>query len=251
MGFGRHRRWTGRVLSASFLEAFTGVAAIIKPQVAFFERFGSAGMACLEALLDGARARDLLVVADAKRGDIDSTAAAYAAAWLSPDSPLRADAVTVHPYLGLDALEPFFAMARAHGRGVFVVSRSSNPEGRTLQQARTAGGQSVEDDLLTHIAAMNELECATGASLGSIGAVIGATLAPSEFSLSQLRGVILAPGVGAQGAGPDDVARLFADTPRRSVLANMSRSILSAGPDVGDLRRAAVQARDALAVASV
>ena len=122
------------------VEAFAGTVAVIKPQVAFFERHGSAGMAELERLIAEATAAGLIVIADAKRGDIDSTAEAYADAWLGAASPFAADAVTAHPYLGLGALAPLVRLAAANGRGVLVVARSSNPEGRGLQQAVTADG---------------------------------------------------------------------------------------------------------------
>ena len=127
------------------VEAFAGTVAVIKPQVAFFERHGSAGMAELERLIVEASAAGLIVIADAKRGDIDSTAEAYADAWLGAASPFAADAVTAHPYLGLGALAPLVRLAAANGRGVLVVARSSNPEGRGLQQAVTADGTAVED----------------------------------------------------------------------------------------------------------
>ena len=122
------------------VEAFGGVVPVIKPQVAFFERHGSAGMAELERLLVDAAGSGLLVLADAKRGDIDTTAAAYAEAWLREGSTLAADAVTAHPYLGVAALAPLVQVAAGSGRGVIVVTRSSNPEGRSLQQAVTRFG---------------------------------------------------------------------------------------------------------------
>src|SRR5580704_12255319 len=121
------------------VDAFAGAVPVVKPQVAFYERHGSAGVAVLEALIADASAAGLLVVADAKRGDIDSTSAAYADAWLGRSSPLAADAVTATPYLGFGSLEPLFRTALANGRGVFVVVRSSNPEGRTVQAAVVQG----------------------------------------------------------------------------------------------------------------
>lgn len=218
------------------VEAFAGVAPVVKPQVAFFERHGSAGMAVLEGFLCDAAAAGLLVVADAKRGDIDTTAAAYADAWLGQGSPLAADAVTVHPYLGLGALAPLMQVGARTGRGVIVVTRSSNPEGRLIQEAVTRSGQSVEESLLAEIAEWNR---SPGTPTGTVGAVIGATLARSAFPLSQLGGVILAPGLGAQGASPRDVADRFGGCAPGSVLASASRSLLAAGPKTADLRRAA------------
>jgi orotidine-5'-phosphate decarboxylase len=220
------------------VEAWSGVVPVIKPQVAFFERHGSAGVAELEHLISEATSAGLLVIADAKRGDIDSTAAAYADAWVGATSPLAADAVTVHPYLGLAALAPLVSLAGQTGRGVIVVARSSNPEGRSLQQALTASGDSVEDALLSGIAKWN---ASADVPAGTVGAVIGATLLPSEFPLSQLGGVILAPGLGAQGANPHDVATRFGSCPPGSVLASTSRSLLGAGPEVSQLRTAATE----------
>ena len=225
-----------RTFCATCLDAFAVTVGVIKPQVAFFERHGSPGIAELERLIAGARAAGIVVIADGKRGDIDSTAEAYADAWLGDSSPLAADAVTAHAYLGLAALLPLVRLAGANGRGVFVVARSSNPEGRSLQQAVTAGGPAVEDMLLGEIAALNG---STEVPWGTVGAVVGATLEPSAFPLSQLGGVILAPGLGAQGAGPDDVAKRFAGCRPGTVLPSSSRALLSAGPDPAQLRRRA------------
>jgi orotidine-5'-phosphate decarboxylase len=219
------------------VEAFAGAVAVVKPQVAFFERHGAAGLAELERLIAAAQSAGLVVIADAKRGDIDSTADAYADAWLSESSPLAADAVTAHAYLGLAALEPLVRRAGETGRGVLVVARSSNPEGRTLQLATTADGKAVEDMLLGEIAALNASESVPA---GAVGAVVGATLSPSNFPLSQLGGVILAPGLGAQGAGPADVATRFAGCAPGTVLPSSSRGVLKHGPDPASMRREAV-----------
>lgn len=233
------------------LEAFVDVVPVIKPQVAFFERHGAAGLAVLETLLADAASAGLLVIADAKRADIANTAAAYAQAWLDDASPLAADAVTALPYLGLGALDPMVEAARRSGRGLLVVVRSSNPEGRWLQEATAAGGQRVEDALLEQMARANSTENLGGAGQsrpaprGTLGAVIGATLEPSAFDLAGLGGVVLTPGVGAQGAGPQELRRLFGGCPPGSVVANVSRSVLFAGPSVGGLRQAALEARAA------
>jgi orotidine-5'-phosphate decarboxylase len=227
------------------VEAWSGVVPVIKPQVAFFERHGSAGLAELERLIEAAAAADLIVLADAKRGDLALTAAAYAEAWLGASSSLAVDAVTVHPYLGLAALAPLVDLAGQTGRGVIVVARSSNPEGRPLQEAVMASGVSVEESLLAEIAAWN---ATPEIPVGTVGAVIGATLAPATFPLSQLGGVILAPGLGAQGARPADVASRFGDCPTGSVLASTSRSLLATGPDPSHLRKAATELADELAI---
>jgi len=231
------------------VEALAGVVAAVKPQVAFFERHGAAGFAALEAVLGAAREAGLLAVADAKRGDIDSTAAAYAQAWLEPGSPLAADAVTAVAYLGLGALEPLLATAERSGRGVFVVCRSSNPEGRPLQEAVTAGGRAVEDLLLAGLAARNERSRPEGARLASAGAVVGATLEPGAFPLGELGGPILAPGLGAQGATVADVARRFESAAPASVLVSASRAVLAAGPSGRALADAARHLAEALAEA--
>jgi orotidine-5'-phosphate decarboxylase len=222
-----------RTFGATCVEAFAGEVGVVKPQVAFFERHGAAGMAELERLVAQARAAGLVVINDAKRGDIDTTAEAYADAWLGDASPLAADAVTVHAYLGLGALQPMVRLAARTGRGVIVVVRSSNPEGRGLQQAVTAQGASVEDTLLAEIAALNG---SPEVPAGTVGAVIGATLPRSGFPLDQLRGVILAPGLGAQGAGPADVAARFAGCAPGSVLPSSSRGLLRHGPAPDTLR---------------
>jgi orotidine-5'-phosphate decarboxylase len=230
------------------LEAFDGVVSVLKPQVAFFERHGSAGMAALESVIATARSAGFVVIADAKRGDIGSTMEAYASAWLDPSSPLAADAVTAVPYLGVGALQPMFDLAAAGGRGVIVVVRTSNPEGRSVQEARAESGRgpSVEDMVLADIAARNHRG---DLPPGTVGAVVGATLQPSSFPLPELGGTILAPGVGAQGAGAAEVASLFAGCPPGAVLASASRSVLAAGPEVTSLASAAARTQEAMAKA--
>ena len=235
-----------RSFCASCVEGFAGAVSVVKPQVAFFERHGSAGLAELERLIAAATAAGLIVIADAKRGDIDSTAAAYADAWLGETSPLSVDAVTAHPYLGLGALSPLVDLAAANGKGVLVVARSSNPEGRELQQAVTAAGPGVEDRLLGEIA---ELNGSPSIPTGTVGAVVGATLEPSAFALSQLGGVILAPGLGAQGAGPADIAARFAGCRPGTVLPSSSRGLLNEGPDPAGLGRSARSLNRELAAA--
>jgi orotidine-5'-phosphate decarboxylase len=230
------------------IEAFAGTVGVVKPQVAFFERHGAAGMGVLEEVIRRGHEAGLVVIADAKRADIGSTMAAYADAWLGPASPLRADAVTVVAYLGLQTLDPFFELALAHGRGVFVVVRSSNPDGRVLQEARTerGAGPAVEDALLADIARRNH---PGGLATASVGAVIGATIDGSVFPVADLGGPILAPGVGAQGATAEDVGRRFRGCPAGSVLPSASRSLLEAGPDVTSLADAAARSRDEMAAA--
>jgi orotidine-5'-phosphate decarboxylase len=224
------------------LEAVTGVVSVIKPQVAFFERFGSAGFRVLERLIADARDAQIMVVADAKRGDFVVTNEGYAQAWLRDDSPLCVDAVTASPYLGVNALEPLFAAARASGRGVFVLAATSNDDGRVIQQATTAEGERVEDVVMETVAQLNHRE----EGLGSLGVVLGATRSAPRFDLTTLGGPYLVPGVGAQGAGAGDVARLFERCEEGTVLASVSRDILRAGPERRSLRDAAQRWRDDL-----
>lgn len=213
------------------VDAVAAHVAIVKPQVSFFERFGAAGFAALEDVLSAARAAGLLVIADAKRGDIGSTMDACAAAWLSPGSSLEADALTVNPYLGVGALDGALDLARAHGKGLFVLAATSNPEGRALQGAAGSTGGSVSAQVVAEVSARNATEV-HGDAWGSAGFVIGATVDWTDAGLAAFApsAPILAPGFGAQGAEPRDlVSRFGAMAP--CVIASESRSILSAGPD--------------------
>ena len=178
-------------------EAFGGSAAVVKPQSAFFERFGSRGIAVLERVVSGCREMGALVLLDVKRGDIGSTVQAYADAYLDPRSPLAADAVTASPFLGTGSLDPLVETALAHDAGVFVLALTSNPEGPQVQHAVTASGRSVAAEVLSVLAARN---AADGA--GALGAVVGATVdLPPDVTAETLDvgGPLLVPGVGAQG----------------------------------------------------
>jgi orotidine-5'-phosphate decarboxylase len=229
------------------LDAVLDTVAVIKPQVAFFERFGSQGYRVLERVNSDARDAGLMVVADVKRGDVGSSNDGYANAWLSDASPLCADAMTVSPYLGFDSLEPMFALARSSGRGVFVLAATSNVEGRVIQGARTGDGRSVESHVLEEIRRRNDSDDV----LGSLGAVLGATRDRPAFALETLKGPYLVPGVGSQGGTPENVARVFERCPSGTVLASVSRAILQAGPERSSLRDAARRWRDDLAHALV
>lgn len=204
---------------------------VVKPQVSFFERFGSAGFAALEDVLLAARDAGLVVIADAKRGDIGSTMDAYAAAWLTPDSPLEADAVTASPFLGVGALDGTFAHAQKHGKGVFVLAATSNPEAADLQQARTGSEQTVSAEIVSQVCTRNAVATPVG-EWGSFGFVIGATIDWTDAGLTPFAppAPILAPGFGAQGAGPADLHARFRAS-AAMVIAAESRSILTAGPD--------------------
>ncbi|MBA4859476.1 orotidine-5'-phosphate decarboxylase [Nocardia farcinica] len=211
------------------VEAFDGTVALVKPQVAFFEAYGSAGIAVLERTIEVLRASGTLVLADAKRGDIGSTMAAYARTWLG-DGPLGSDAVTVSPYLGFGSLDPALELAAAGGRGVFVLAATSNPEGAQVQTAVGAGGRSVAQTMVDEVAARN-----AGAEFGSVGVVVGATLAAAP-ELAGLNGPILMPGVGAQGGGPASVRELVPADLLPAVVPNVSREVLRHGPSVSALR---------------
>lgn len=211
------------------VEAAAGRVGIVKPQVAFYERYGAAGFAALEDVIAAARAAGLIVIADAKRGDIGTTMDGYAAAWLAPGAPLESDALTLSPYLGTDSLNAAFSAATAHEKGVFVLAATSNPEASALQRARVDDEASVAERVAHDVAARN---IGAPGSLGPIGLVVGATVDRRAYGLSDivLAGTpILAPGFGAQGAEPDDLGRLFGYVSSQ-VVASESRSILSAGP---------------------
>jgi orotidine-5'-phosphate decarboxylase len=222
--------------------AFADTAAVIKPQSAFFERFGSAGIAVLERTVADCREAGALVLLDVKRGDIGSTMAAYAEAYLTPDAPLAADAITVSPYLGVGALRPAFELVERHGVGVFVLAATSNPEGPQIQHAHTAAGVNVAQLVVDEVARLN----AGARPLGSVGVVAGATIEPGVAHFDRLNGPILAPGVGAQGGTAEDVRRVFGGATRH-VLPSVSREVLRAGPDLHALRDAVQRLTDEFA----
>ena len=246
------RRFTDLVV-----DALADRVAVLKPQLAFYERHGSRGIAVLEEAVVRARAAGALVLLDAKRGDIGSTMEAYAE-YLRPDHPLSVDAMTVSPYLGAGSLEPAVRAARAHGGGLFVLARTSNPEGGEVQQAAADGpgggqrrvAQAVVDavgrwnapdwlvgDPAPDPAAYADQQGRWGWATGSFGVVVGATLPELDVDLSGLRGPVLAPGLGAQGGSVADLRRLFGAG--QAVVPSVSRDVLGAGPDVAALRAAA------------
>lgn len=219
-----------REFGLRIVEASAGRVAVIKPQVAFYEQYGSTGFAALEDVLAAARAAGLLVIADAKRGDIGSTMAGYANAWLTPGSPLEADAVTLSPYLGPESLRETLDAVLRTGKGAFLLAATSNPDAGVVQRARGGDGHSVAEAVARDV---EKLNAGLSGDLGSIGLVIGATVDRSEYGLDDdlLRMTpILAPGFGAQGGDPRDLGRLFGGV-ARNVIASESRSILSAGPE--------------------
>lgn len=227
-----------RAFSETCVEAFAGHVAAVKPQVAFFERFGSAGFAVLEDTLAKLRERGTLVIADAKRGDIGSTMAGYAAAWLAPGSPLEADALTVTPYLGVGSLAPAIELAGQHGKGVFVMAANSNPEAVALQTG-TIDGKMLSQRMVDECAEYNRADDADRADdagyIGHVGVVVGATVATPPV-LDGLNAPVLMPGVGAQGATMAD-AEAIAGEVGHLVFPSVSRSVLAAGPEVAELRK--------------
>ncbi|MEY7974174.1 orotidine-5'-phosphate decarboxylase [Saccharomonospora xinjiangensis] len=223
-------------------EALAGSVAVLKPQSAFFETYGSAGIAVLERVLATARQAGALVLLDVKRGDIGSTMAAYTDAYLADGAPLAVDAITVSPYLGFGSLEPALAKARSTGRGVFVLARTSNPEGHTVQRARDSSGATVAQSVVDAAARYN----AGAEPLGDVGVVVGATVGPGEVRLDTLNGPVLAPGFGAQGATAEDVRRVFG-AGLRGLLPASSRDVLRHGPSPDALLSAAQRAADSLA----
>ncbi|HEX2857045.1 MAG TPA: orotidine-5'-phosphate decarboxylase [Propionibacteriaceae bacterium] len=211
------------------IEAIGDKVAVFKPQVAFFESYGAAGVAVLERVLADVRDAGALAIADAKRGDIGSTMAGYARAWLSDESPLHADAVTLSPFLGVESLRPALDLAAATGRGVYVLCRTSNPEGHALQLSSDGDGRTVSQRVIDETQAEN---ARTG--LDHVGLVIGATHADLGCDPSAVTGSILAPGIGAQGGTMAGVRAAFGPALAR-VLPSVSRDVLSAGPDAAAL----------------
>ncbi|MGZ4623732.1 MAG: orotidine-5'-phosphate decarboxylase [Blastococcus sp.] len=249
------------------VDALAGTVAVLKPQLAFYERHGSRGIAVLEDAVARARAAGALVLLDAKRGDIGSTMDAYAD-YLRPGHPLAVDAMTVSPFLGPRSLQPAVDTARLSGGGLFVLARTSNPDAGTFQHAVVDEGgvgdgrgrsvaQAVVDtvrgwntpgwvigDPLPDIAAVRDLASRFGPTTGSFGVVVGATLPEMDVDLDGLGGPILAPGLGAQGGSVADLRRLFGSD--RAVVPTVSRDVLGAGPDPAALRAAAQRWADEL-----
>ncbi len=242
----------------TMVEACAEGAGFIKPQSAFFERFGSGGVALLERVVAEARSAGALVILDVKRGDIGSTMAAYASAHLDPAAPLAADAITASPFLGTGSLQPAFDLAAAHGKGVFVLARTSNPEGEEVQLAARRDGGTVAQGIIDELAARN----AGAEPLGSLGVVMGATIGAcatregpqvrestygiargtadgrdNAHDLSVFNGPVLVPGMGAQGGRPSDLPRVLGPAVN-SAIPSYSRQIAQPGPVVTSIRSA-------------
>jgi orotidine-5'-phosphate decarboxylase len=218
--------------SMKMLDQLEDTVSIVKPQVSFFERFGAEGFSTLEKVLESAKDRGLLVIADAKRGDIGSTMEAYAQAWLGKSAPFVCDALTVNPYLGVGALAPAASIASERGKGMYVLAATSNPEGVLLQ---SSGQVSVAEQVANEVAALNSATASSNSRFGSIGLVIGATVPLAKLGLAKinedktaLRTTILAPGFGYQGAKLEDAKSIFGAL-SGDVLYSISRSALRDG----------------------
>lgn len=236
--------------SRGMVAALAGNVACFKPQSAFFEAYGSAGMSVLAYVLHDIAAAGAISILDAKRGDIGSTMSAYAKAYLSDGAPLAADAITLSPFLGFGSLTPAIDVATQTGRGVFVLVRTSNPEGAQVQLAKEesllAGSlsgfsPSVAQRIVTSAASVN-----TQAGTPVVGLVVGATLGSLDVGLRGFDGWILAPGIGAQGGDITRLTKLFGSVISH-VLPTVSRSVADAGPSPRALRSAVRQLLSAAA----
>ena len=222
-----------REFSMRVLDSASGRVGIIKPQVSFFERFGAKGFEVLEEISSKASQTDLLVIMDAKRGDIGSTMDGYYDAWLSRTAPFVCDALTVSPYLGVDSLSDVFGKCVENGKGLFVLAATSNPEGKALQKAEI-NGRTLAADVLKKLEEINKINLDPNGDLGIFGAVVGATLNFQSVGIgglyddANLVTPLLAPGFGAQGASLAQSSEIFGAASRR-VIASVSRSVLSAG----------------------
>lgn len=245
--------------SMTLVDALADRVAVMKPQSAFFERFGSAGIALLERVVAAARSAGALVLLDVKRGDVGSTMRAYAQAYLDAMSPLAVDAVTASPYLGVGSLRPLFDMANENGAGVFVLALTSNPEGAAVQRSVRKDGRTVAQSIIDEVGNLN----ATSDPLGSLGLVVGATVGAcrsqvlssdrqktygithttgvvgeTSHDLSRFGGPILVPGMGAQGGRPSDLPRVLGEA-TAAAIPSYSREIARHGPSTVALRAAA------------
>lgn len=237
----------------TMIEAATGRVAVAKPQSAFFEAYGSGGIAVLERVLADARDAGLLTLLDVKRGDIGSTMAAYTQAYLADDGPLAADAVTLNPFLGATSVGAAVQQACETGRGVYLLAATSNPEAASVQQATGPDGATISQTIVAAAVAFNTGQARTDEPVGerrwgSVGLVIGATIddrTAAALDLAGFDGSILAPGFGAQGGTADDLHRIFREH-YSQVLPASSRHIMAAGPDIADLRSAIASAQDRL-----
>ncbi|TAM69946.1 MAG: orotidine-5'-phosphate decarboxylase [Microbacteriaceae bacterium] len=237
------------------VDAAAGRVGIVKPQVAFFERFGSAGYASLEVVLNAAREAGLLVIADAKRGDLGTSVEAYGQAWLTPGSSLEADAMTVSAFQGVGSLSASIALAHETGKGLFVLAATSNPESVALQQGQVTGEfvgrRSVSRVIIDDVTQFNAQYPAE--PVGAVGVVLGATLDLAAYGIDTRTPhtpalAVLAPGFGHQGAQLADASRIYGSLLPGTIVSE-SRSILNAGPDglADAVSRRSRQVQDAIA----
>ena len=223
----------------AIVERVAGRVAVVKPQIAFFEQLGWPGMRALEAVVRRARESGLLVLLDAKRGDIGSTADGYVAAYLGENAPLEVDAITLNPYLGLDTLEPFAAAAEKNGRGLFVLAKTSNPGSGDLQDL-DVGGEPVYQRVAASLAPLAERLRGPGSGWSSLGVVVGATWPEQHQAVRKLlpNAIFLVPGYGAQGGGAQQAVGGFVAGPKglEGGVVNSSRGVLyPKGADTGDV----------------
>ncbi|WP_181702609.1 orotidine-5'-phosphate decarboxylase [Chthonobacter albigriseus] len=234
-----------RVFGLEMVEALGDRIAIYKPQVAFYERFGWKGLKALEEVVRHIRSTGALALADIKRMDIGHTLEAYAAAWLGEDAGTPVDAITLGAYMGSGSLKPVVDRAVQAGAGLFVVVRSSNPDGIVLQNARQEDDRTVAEALADDLTLFNRGQLSKLNGAGPVGAVVGATLDDAEGVLDRLRtSLILAPGIGAQGATMADVKSRFGRDAARRTLPTVSRQIAHAGPNRAAIRETTERLRE-------
>lgn len=244
--------------SQAIIEAAAGKVAVVKPQVSLFERHGPEGMAALQAAAKAARAAGLIVLMDAKRGDIGSTAEGYAQAYLAPGAPFEGDALTVNPYMGLDTLEPYAKIAKAHGKGVIVLVRTSNP-GAADFQSRIMGGAPLYVRVAEALGPLTE-RLMSPCGWSSLMMVIGATAPEEARAVRALapKALFLVPGYGAQGAGAAEACSGLVNGEGGVVSASRSVTFPKAAANAGDkaswrraVEDAILEARDELRLAAV
>ncbi|MDD9946547.1 MAG: orotidine-5'-phosphate decarboxylase [Myxococcales bacterium] len=217
----------------ALLDRIAGRVAVVKPQIALFEALGWRGIRVLREVVDQARAVGLLVLMDAKRSDIGSSAEGYARAYLDEGAPLPSDALTVNPYLGMDTLEPFLDRARGSGKGLFVLVKTSNPGSGDFQDQMLTG-RPLFMRVAERLAPVSEALCGPRTGWSALGAVAGAThpAAAEAVRAALPKAIILVPGYGAQGGSAMDAVRVFMAGPagREGGLVNSSRAVLFPEP---------------------